>query len=140
MRKRNYTKIFIKSLTLLFRSDMPPMAAIFAIGSGSLAIPQLSEDFSEGARDFVHKCLTRYFFLCFMIERTLGRPTKFTMLTDSHTLPGLPDVKENFEMYFSRMHQYVTNDFSPLLISHLFIIAGTRTCAPRLMNFFNTTS
>lgn len=42
---------------------MPPMAAIFAIGSGSLAIPQLSEDFSEGARDFVNKCLTRYFFL-----------------------------------------------------------------------------
>ena len=41
---------------------MPPMAAIFAIGSGSLAIPQLSEDFSEGARDFVNKCLTRYFF------------------------------------------------------------------------------
>lgn len=62
MRKRNYTKIFIKSLTLLFRSDMPPMAAIFAIGSGSLAIPQLSEDFSEGARDFVNNCLTRYFF------------------------------------------------------------------------------
>lgn len=40
-------------------SDMPPMAAIFAIGSGSLAVPQLAEDFSEGARDFVKKCLTR---------------------------------------------------------------------------------
>ena len=63
MRKRNYTKIFIKALISLFRSDMPPMAAIFAIGSGSLAIPQLSEDFSEGARDFVNKCLTRYFFM-----------------------------------------------------------------------------
>ena len=32
---------------------MPPMAAIFAIGSGSLAVPQLSEDFSSAARDFV---------------------------------------------------------------------------------------
>ncbi|KAL9978253.1 hypothetical protein ACROYT_G015751 [Oculina patagonica] len=40
-------------------SDMPPMAAIFAIGSGSLAVPQLSENFSPGARDFVNKCLTR---------------------------------------------------------------------------------
>ena len=39
---------------------MPPMAAIFAIGSGSLAVPQLGEDFSEGARDFVKKCLTRF--------------------------------------------------------------------------------
>ena len=116
------------------------MAAIFAIGSGSLAIPQLSEDFSEGARDFVNKCLTRYFFLCFMIERTSGRPTKFTMLTNSHTLPGLPNVKENLEIYFSRMHQYITSDFSPLLISHLFIIAGIQTCAFRLMNFFNTIS
>ena len=38
---------------------MPPMAAIFAIGSGSLAVPQLSEDFSSAARDFVSKCLTR---------------------------------------------------------------------------------
>ncbi|PFX25973.1 Mitogen-activated protein kinase kinase kinase 19 [Stylophora pistillata] len=40
-------------------SDMPPMAAIFAIGSGSLTVPQLSEDFSSAARDFVSKCLTR---------------------------------------------------------------------------------
>ncbi|XP_068724572.1 uncharacterized protein [Montipora capricornis] len=40
-------------------SDMPPMAAIFAIGSGTLAVPKLSEDFSESARDFVNKCLTR---------------------------------------------------------------------------------
>ncbi|KAJ7322785.1 hypothetical protein OS493_032970 [Desmophyllum pertusum] len=40
-------------------SDMPPMAAIFAIGSGSLAVPHLGEDFSPGARDFVDKCLTR---------------------------------------------------------------------------------
>ena len=39
---------------------MPPMAAIFAIGSGTLAVPKLSEDFSESARDFVNKCLTRY--------------------------------------------------------------------------------
>ena len=38
---------------------MPPMAAIYAIGSGSLALPKLGEDFSEGARDFVNKCLTR---------------------------------------------------------------------------------
>ena len=46
-------------LCFLIRSDMPPMAAIFAIGSGSLAVPQLNEDFSDGARDFVNKCLTR---------------------------------------------------------------------------------
>lgn len=50
-----------------------------------------------------------------MMERTSVRPTKFTMLTKSYTLPGLPDVKENFEMYFSRMHQYITNDFSPFI-------------------------
>ncbi|KAK2568162.1 Mitogen-activated protein kinase kinase kinase 19 [Acropora cervicornis] len=40
-------------------SDMPPMAAIFAIGSGSLTIPKLSDEFSESARDFVCKCLIR---------------------------------------------------------------------------------
>jgi len=40
-------------------SDMPRMSAIFAIGSGSVAVPQLGEDFSPDARDFVHRCLTR---------------------------------------------------------------------------------
>lgn len=40
-------------------SDMPRMTAIFAIGSGSVPVPQLSEDFSPDARDFVHRCLTR---------------------------------------------------------------------------------
>ncbi len=39
-------------------ADMPPMAAIFAIGSDR-PVPQLPEKFSELARDFVNKCLTK---------------------------------------------------------------------------------
>ena len=39
-------------------SDMPPMPAIFAIGSGE-TVPQLPEKFSREARDFVNACLTR---------------------------------------------------------------------------------
>lgn len=53
---------------------MPPMAAIFAIGSGSLAVPQLNEDFSDGARDFVNKCLTRY--VCFLPDISIKRHYK----------------------------------------------------------------
>ena len=40
-------------------ADMPPMSAIFAIGSDSRPIPQLPEKFSPEARDFYSKCLTR---------------------------------------------------------------------------------
>ncbi|KAJ8048005.1 Mitogen-activated protein kinase kinase kinase 19 [Holothuria leucospilota] len=39
-------------------ADMPPMSAIFAIGSGG-PVPQLSDQFSTAARDFVDLCLTR---------------------------------------------------------------------------------
>lgn len=39
-------------------ADMPPMAAIFAIGSDR-PVPQLPEKFSQNARDFVELCLTR---------------------------------------------------------------------------------
>ncbi|XP_030849172.1 uncharacterized protein LOC583722 isoform X2 [Strongylocentrotus purpuratus] len=39
-------------------ADMPPMAAIFAIGSGD-PVPQLPVKFSEDARMFVNACLTR---------------------------------------------------------------------------------
>ena len=40
-------------------SEMQPMSAIFAIGSGSGPIPQLPEKFSRQAREFVNACLTR---------------------------------------------------------------------------------
>ena len=40
-------------------SDMPPMSAIFAIGSESKSIPKLPEKFTPDARDFYSKCLTR---------------------------------------------------------------------------------
>nr|XP_054757768.1 uncharacterized protein LOC129263877 isoform X1 [Lytechinus pictus]XP_054757769.1 uncharacterized protein LOC129263877 isoform X2 [Lytechinus pictus] len=39
-------------------SDMPPMAAIFAIGSGG-PVPQMPDKFSEDAKTFVNACLTR---------------------------------------------------------------------------------
>ncbi|XP_072182009.1 uncharacterized protein [Diadema setosum] len=39
-------------------AEMPPMAAIFAIGSGD-PVPQLPEKFSEEARAFVNACLSR---------------------------------------------------------------------------------
>ena len=62
-RLRQLSSVFFITVNLfhlLTRSDMPPMAAIFAIGSGSLTIPKLSDEFSESARDFVCKCLIRY--------------------------------------------------------------------------------
>ena len=68
--------MFTKVLCFLTRSDMPPMAAIFAIGSGSLAVPQLSEDFSDGARDFVNKCLTRYVCQFFLPDISIKRHYK----------------------------------------------------------------
>ena len=40
-------------------SDMPPMTAIFAIGSDSKPVPQLPQKISADARDFYVQCLTR---------------------------------------------------------------------------------
>ena len=41
-----------------FRADVPPLAAIFAIGSDK-QVPQLPEKFTQNARNFVNACLTR---------------------------------------------------------------------------------
>lgn len=39
--------------------DLSPLSAIYAIGSGESPPPELPEQYSEVARDFVRKCLTR---------------------------------------------------------------------------------
>ncbi|RNA42360.1 ankyrin-2-like isoform X1, partial [Brachionus plicatilis] len=39
--------------------DLSPLSAIYAIGSGESPPPELPEHFTEEARDFVRKCLTR---------------------------------------------------------------------------------
>ena len=49
----NYLDLILNS-----RADVPPLAAIFAIGSDK-QIPQLPEKFSLDARNFVNACLTR---------------------------------------------------------------------------------
>ena len=51
--------VVVVVVVVVYRSDMPPMAAIFAIGSGS-PTPRLSEDFSQQAQHFVSTCMTRY--------------------------------------------------------------------------------
>ncbi|XP_071954850.1 uncharacterized protein [Antedon mediterranea] len=40
-------------------AEMPPMTAIYYIGSGSGAVPQLPDQFSKEARSFVRICLSR---------------------------------------------------------------------------------
>ena len=56
-----HTKIslFLNLTCVISRADMPPMSAIFAIGSDTASVPPLPDKFSLEARDFVRLCLIR---------------------------------------------------------------------------------
>ncbi len=45
-------------MTFCFRAEVPPLAAIFAIGSDK-PVPQLADKFTSEARDFVNTCMIR---------------------------------------------------------------------------------
>lgn len=50
---------FFKATGLPPWGELQPIAAIYAIGGGETPAPELPEQFSENARDFVKQCLTR---------------------------------------------------------------------------------
>ncbi|XP_071795773.1 uncharacterized protein [Asterias amurensis] len=73
-------------------SEMQPMSAIFAIGSGSGPIPQLPEKFSRQAREFVNACLTR---------DQNERPTATQLLTHSFIRKRRERGRDRFETRIS---------------------------------------
>ncbi|XP_022096379.1 uncharacterized protein LOC110982351 [Acanthaster planci] len=72
-------------------SEMPPMTAIFAIGSGG-PVPQLPEKFSCFAREFVNACLTR---------DQDERPTATQLLTHSFIRKRRERGRDRFETRIS---------------------------------------